>query len=86
MNQTNRVLSERMNKSTFETNMSSGILTKIEMDLLINEVMIREKQTKHSNQDIKMKIRAFKKKAMGGLYVKPCKLLAAMTLHLQALS
>lgn len=56
------------------------------MDLLINEVMIREKQTKHSNQDIKMKIRAFKKKAMGGLYAKPCKLLAAMTLHLQALS
>ena len=57
-----------MNKSTFETNKTPGLNTKMEMDVLINEVMIREKQTTHSNQEIKMKIRAFKKKAMGNLY------------------
>ena len=57
-----------MNKSTFQTNMSPGFNTKMEMNPLINKVMIREKQTTHSNQEIKMKIRAFKKKAMGGLY------------------
>ena len=57
-----------MNKSTFETNKTQGFNTKMEMDVLINEVMIREKQTTHSNQEIKMKIPAFKKKAMGGLY------------------
>ena len=57
-----------MNKSTFETNKTPGFNTKMEMDVLINEVMIREKQTTHSNQEIKMKIRAFKKKAMGNLY------------------
>jgi len=53
-----------MNKSTLQINMSPGISNK---DGSLNEAMICEKPKQHTNRENKLKVRSFKKKAMGGV-------------------
>ena len=66
-----------MNKSTFQTNMSPGFNTKMEMDPLINEVMISEKQTHIPIKKLNLK----RKQWVAHIEYKS---LAAMTLDLKA--